>query len=257
MRLCRAAGLCVLRGERPTSETSETSPLDRRNRTAFNCQRAGVTHALWRTCHQRCLHLRNVRNIRNLALSCPDISSKSRVWKWKKVEACMLVSGFGLPDALLLGCGNVTTSTSKHPCTSARCDTIKKFLKDHYCGESPFGNGPDDGCDLRVERKTVATTKVAAHYKCEWNAAESKSQCQQHGQPSPEFRDIVLRELRRLGLPGNGVPGQRDVRWLGREGGKGRALHRSAVCVGVVPAGGRLRSGGRNRFNALRGYGCG
>lgn len=86
------------------------------------------------------------------------------------------------------------------PCTSARCEAIKKFLKDHYCGESPFGNGPDDGCDLRVEKKPVATSKVAAHYECKWNEAESKSQCQQHGQPSPEFRDILLRELRRLGL---------------------------------------------------------
>jgi hypothetical protein len=92
-------------------------------------------------------------------------------------------------------------------------------LKDHYWGESPFGNGPDDGCDLRVEKRTVATTKVAAYYKCEWNAAESKSQCQQHGQPSSEFREILLRELLRLGLPANGVPGQRDVRWLGRETG--------------------------------------
>ena len=64
---------------------------------------------------------------------------------------------------------------NRPPCTSARCEATKKFLKDHYCGESPFGNGPDDGCDLRVEKKTVATTKVTAHYKCEWNAAEAEA----------------------------------------------------------------------------------
>lgn len=38
------------------------------------------------------------------------------------------------------------------PCTSAYCKKVKSFLKKHYCGESPAGNGPDDGCDLRNQR---------------------------------------------------------------------------------------------------------
>ena len=87
------------------------------------------------------------------------------------------------------------------PCTSPWCRKVRQFLKDHYCGESPFGNGPDDGCDIRGSKKLVAGTTLTADYVCNWNDADATSKCQQHGQPSPAARDILLREMRRVGLP--------------------------------------------------------
>ena len=86
------------------------------------------------------------------------------------------------------------------PCTSARCRKIKSFLKLHYCGESPSGNGPDDGCDTRRPKKLTAG-KVTADFQCKWNETEGKSKCQQRGQPTPEIRSILMREMQRLGLP--------------------------------------------------------
>src|ERR1700704_4546142 len=84
------------------------------------------------------------------------------------------------------------------PCTSARCRKIKSFLKLHYCGESPSGNGLDDGCDTRHPKKLTAG-KVTADFQCKWNEREGKSKCQQRGQPTPELRSILMREMRRLG----------------------------------------------------------
>jgi hypothetical protein len=90
------------------------------------------------------------------------------------------------------------------PCTSARCRKIKKFLKDHYCGESPAGNGPDDGCDIRGPKKPRPGTKVTAAYVCEWNDTAATEKCEQRGQPSAEVRKILLREMRQVGLPTRG-----------------------------------------------------
>jgi hypothetical protein len=74
-------------------------------------------------------------------------------------------------------------------------------LKAHYCGESPFGNGPDDGCDTRRPKEPEAGTKVTADFTCSWDETEKKSKCLQRNQPSPGIRDILVRELRREGLP--------------------------------------------------------
>src|SRR2546423_377779 len=87
------------------------------------------------------------------------------------------------------------------PCTSPRCRKIKSFLKRHYCGQSPFGNGPDDGCDTRGRKKLATGIKVIADFHCKWSETERKSKCQQRGHPSPEIRSILVREMRRLGLP--------------------------------------------------------
>jgi hypothetical protein len=87
------------------------------------------------------------------------------------------------------------------PCTSARCRKIKSFLKAHYCGASPFGNGPDDGCDTRVPKKLSTGIKATADFECKWDENSGTARCQQHGQPSSEIRSILLREMRRLGLP--------------------------------------------------------
>jgi hypothetical protein len=86
-------------------------------------------------------------------------------------------------------------------CTDATCRKIKAFLEKHYCGESPAGNGPDDGCDLRDRNKRSADVRVIADYSCEWNATKEAAECAQHGQITSELRTILVRELRQLGVP--------------------------------------------------------
>ncbi|MGD1216099.1 MAG: hypothetical protein ABR861_14055 [Terriglobales bacterium] len=107
-----------------------------------------------------------------------------------------------LTPVLLFG-GQVNGQAEKDPhrpaCTSAHCRKIKSFLKAHYCGESPYGNGPDDGCEIRPPKKLGTGIKVTAGFDCKW--IEGVSKCQQHGQPSSEVRGILIAELRRLGLP--------------------------------------------------------
>ena len=93
------------------------------------------------------------------------------------------------------------------PCTDASCRKIRAFLKKHYCGESPAGNGPDDGCDLRDRAKRSANVKVIADYNCEWNVSKEAAECRQHGQVSPELRSILVRELGQLGVPAK-APGE-------------------------------------------------
>jgi hypothetical protein len=87
------------------------------------------------------------------------------------------------------------------PCTNASCQKIKAFLKKHYCGESPAGNGPDDGCDLRDRKKRSAEVKVVADYSCEWNSSKDAAECRQDGQVPAELRTILVRELHQLGVP--------------------------------------------------------
>jgi hypothetical protein len=86
-------------------------------------------------------------------------------------------------------------------CTSARCRKIKFFLKKHYCGESPFGNGPDDGCDLKFPIQPGPDVDIKADFECKWNTSKDAAECQQHGQPSSTVRDLLTQQLRQLGLP--------------------------------------------------------
>jgi hypothetical protein len=76
-------------------------------------------------------------------------------------------------------------------CTSASCRKIKSFLKTHYCGESPYGNGPEDGCLISRPKKLGMGIKVTADFICKWRTTEEN--CQQHGHPSPEVR-LKLRD---------------------------------------------------------------
>src|SRR6267142_2449246 len=87
------------------------------------------------------------------------------------------------------------------PCADAYCRKIKSFVKKHYCGESPFGNGPDDGCDLRLPKKPGTAVDVKADFKCEWSVSKQAAQCEQHGQPSSIARNFLIQELRQAGLP--------------------------------------------------------
>jgi hypothetical protein len=117
----------------------------------------------------------------------------------KRILVAALISVFAV-SALARAQGE--TDPHRPACTDARCRKAKAFLKAHYCGESPFGNGPDDGCEIKgVERPRTGVDVIAA-YHCKWNESRQAAQCVQHGQPSPVVRDILISELHRLGLPG-------------------------------------------------------
>jgi hypothetical protein len=74
-------------------------------------------------------------------------------------------------------------------------------MKKHYCGESPFGNGPDDGCDIRDRDRHSPNVKVIADYNCEWSESKNATECNQHGQVTPDLRKILVLKLRELGVP--------------------------------------------------------
>jgi hypothetical protein len=104
--------------------------------------------------------------------------------------------------------GSLSVQTEADPhrptCTDASCQKIKTFLKEHYCGESPFGNGPDDGCELQVVgRKPGASVKALADYECDWDEKKEEYECHQKGEPPSTVRSILVHELRQLGLPAN------------------------------------------------------
>jgi hypothetical protein len=86
-------------------------------------------------------------------------------------------------------------------CTSAACQKIESFLKAHFCGASPFGNGPENGCDTRYSKQLLAGVNVLAAFDCETNVTDGRPKCRQRSEPSRTVRSILLREMRRLGLP--------------------------------------------------------
>lgn len=88
-------------------------------------------------------------------------------------------------------------------CTDARCRKVRSFLKANYCGASPFGNGPDDGCEIKDQGKPRPGVGVLADYRCEWDQSEQAIQCEQHGEPTPALRKLLVGELHGIGLPAN------------------------------------------------------
>lgn len=88
------------------------------------------------------------------------------------------------------------------PCRNAACLKIRKFLESHYCGQSPSGNGPGDGCEIKQLGKPADGIEVISDYKCEWDEKNEKK-CTQRKQPTDADRRILEGELKRLGLPGD------------------------------------------------------
>jgi hypothetical protein len=86
-------------------------------------------------------------------------------------------------------------------CTSAPCQKIESFLKARFCGASPFGNGPQNGCDTRYAKQLLTGVNVIAAFDCEWNATDGRPKCRQRSEPPPAIRSLLLKEMRRLGLP--------------------------------------------------------
>src|SRR4029077_21263663 len=111
----------------------------------------------------------------------------------------------GLLISLLTTDAQVKEETERDPhrpaCADAHCRKIESFLKSHYCGESPFGNGPDNGCEIKFPQKPRADIDVLADYHCEWDETKRVARCEQNGTPSSVVRDLLIRQLRRAGLP--------------------------------------------------------
>jgi hypothetical protein len=98
---------------------------------------------------------------------------------------------------------NAQTESDPHrsACATAHCRKIKSYVKAHYCGESPYGNGPDDGCLIKLPKKPRAGIKAIADFDCEWSESKQVTECQQQGRPTEIVHDVLVRELRKLGLP--------------------------------------------------------
>lgn len=86
-------------------------------------------------------------------------------------------------------------------CQTTRCSQIKSFLRAHYCGESPFGNGPEDGCEILRPEAVLADLQVIALWSCDWDEQKREQVCRQQGHPPTVVRTIVAREMLRLGVP--------------------------------------------------------
>ena len=86
-------------------------------------------------------------------------------------------------------------------CKTSLCRQIKSYLKEHYCRESPYGNGPDDGCKIVRPTGTQAAVEVIAQWNCDLNEQKSDVVCRQNGAPPAPTRLVIAREMHRLGLP--------------------------------------------------------
>jgi hypothetical protein len=86
-------------------------------------------------------------------------------------------------------------------CTDSQCRAVRAFVKARYCGESPYGNGPDNGCNIRLPKHPLPETSSIASFDCEWNDSAEKTICLQTGNLSPESRSVLIKEMRQAGLP--------------------------------------------------------
>lgn len=136
-------------------------------------------------------------------------------------------------------------------CTSAPCQRVESFLKANFCGASPFGKGPRNGCDTRSAKQLVSGVNVIAAFDCQWSVTDGRPKCRQRSEPPPAIRSLLLREMRRLGLP---VRAEKDIyltvwqpssaKWLlaaadyGQANGSDLALCQVIVVVGP---GGRVQ----------------
>src|ERR1035441_5537171 len=62
-------------------------------------------------------------------------------------------------------------------CMDSQCRAVRAFVKAHYCGESPYGNGPDNGCDIRLPKHPLPGTSVIANFDCSWSDSAGKTIC--------------------------------------------------------------------------------
>jgi hypothetical protein len=97
--------------------------------------------------------------------------------------------------------GQRASDPHRPACTGAPCQKIESFLKAKFCGASPFGKGPRNGCDTRYAKQLLTGVNVLAAFDCETSVTDGRPKCRQRSEPPAAIRSILLRELRRLGLP--------------------------------------------------------
>src|SRR5262249_62123274 len=51
-------------------------------------------------------------------------------------------------------------------CVDAKCRKIMSFLKAHYCGESPYGDGPEGGCQIKSPKGPRPDVDVLTGIRC-------------------------------------------------------------------------------------------
>jgi hypothetical protein len=95
--------------------------------------------------------------------------------------------------------GHPREDSRRPACNDAQCKKIRSFLKVHYCGESPFGNGPEESCRIIDPGKIDPSVDRIANYD---STREREGRVfRQHGEAPSEIRKILIDELHKLGLP--------------------------------------------------------
>ena len=144
------------------------------------------------------------------------------------------------------------------PCTSASCQKIETFLRSKFCGASPFGNGPKNGCDTRYAKPLLTGVTILAAFDCETSVTDGRPKCRQRSEPSAAVRSILLRQMRQLGLPAQAekevyftVWQPASAKWFLAAADYGEAKgSRLALCqvILVVNPGGRIQELRKVRF---------
>jgi len=144
------------------------------------------------------------------------------------------------------------------PCTSAPCKKIETFVRSKFCGASPFGNGPENGCDTRYSKQLLTGVNVLAAFDCETSVTDGRPKCRQRSEPSAPVKSILLRQMRQLGLPGKAekdiyftVWQPSSVKWLLAAADYGEANgSKLALCqvILVINPGGQVQELRKVRF---------
>jgi hypothetical protein len=146
------------------------------------------------------------------------------------------------------------------PCSSASCQKIESFLRSKFCGASPFGNGPKNGCDIRYAKPLLTGVNVLAAFDCETSVTDGRPKCRQRIEPSPTVRSILVRQMRQLGLP---AKAEKDIyftvwqpssaKWFLAAADYGKAKEGNlALCqvILVINPGGRIQELRKVRFQS-------
>lgn len=120
----------------------------------------------------------------------------------ERVIIAVLVSAFAFAS---LAIAQSETDQHRPACSDAHCRSVESFVKANYCGASPFGNGPDDGCEIEAAGKPRTGIEVVAAYECHWSESTQAALCRQHGQPPATIRNTLIVELHRVGLPAKAI----------------------------------------------------
>jgi hypothetical protein len=87
------------------------------------------------------------------------------------------------------------------PCTSQECRAIQQYLKAHYCGRSPWGNGEGESCELRVPKAATRGFKTLASYHCDPEDTSRSYRCAQRGTVPAAVVEAMHGQLTAIGVP--------------------------------------------------------